>query len=229
MTHAFSEATRVSTALLAARERQSLLWLAARTPRAVNSDHLTALGLVATLLAGLSYWAGRAHPAALCWAVFWLAANWLGDSLDGTLARVRNCPRPRYGFYIDHVLDSFGVLFIVSGLALSGYMSVYVAGALLIAYYLVSIELYLATYALGTFHMSFCGFGPTELRIVLAVGTVALMVHPEVTIRGSRYMLFDVGGLAAAGGLFLAVLTATARHARELYRAETPSRRPQAR
>ena len=112
---------------LAGPEKKALLWLAQKTPRSIHSDHLTLLGLVAMLLAGASYWAASRNKFALIVVVLSLAANWLGDSLDGTLARVRNKLRPRYGFYVDHMVDAFGALFLLAGLALSGYMSERVA------------------------------------------------------------------------------------------------------
>jgi archaetidylinositol phosphate synthase len=216
----FSEATRVSTGLLTSRERQCLLWLAARMPRWLNSDHLTGLALVAMFMTGVSYWLARGHRLALVSAVAWLAVNWFGDSLDGTLARVRHRQRPRYGFYVDHVLDTFGVLFLLGGLAASGYMNPSVAAGLLIAYYVLSIELYLATYCLGTFRMSFWKFGPTELRIVLSAGTLVLLFHPIATIQGKPYLLFDIGGLVAIAGLALTTIVSVVGHIRELYVAE---------
>ena len=217
---AFKEAARVSTGLLSSRERRCLIWLADRMPRRVNSDHLTALGLAAMFMVGVSYWLARDHPLTLLLAVAWLAVNWFGDSLDGTLARVRQCQRPRYGFYVDHVLDTFGVLFALGGLALSGYMSPLVAAGLLIAYYILSIELYLATYSLAEFRLSFWKLGPTELRIVLAVGTLVLLVRPEVTILGTKHLLFDIGGIGAIAGLLLATVVSAVGHVRELYAAE---------
>jgi archaetidylinositol phosphate synthase len=122
--------------------------------------------------------------------ILFLALNWLGDSLDGTLARVRNRQRPRYGFYVDHIVDAFGTLFLLSGLALSGYMSKSIAAALLTAYLMLSIEVYLATYTIGTFHLSFWKFSPTELRILLAIGNIALLYCPIVQIAGSTYRLY---------------------------------------
>src|SRR5215470_17351273 len=115
----FREAGRSLTSLLAPLEKRLLLWLAARMPRWVRSDHLTVLALVAMLLAGLSYWLARVSDVGLLLVVVWLAINWFGDSLDGTLARVRRQQRPRYGFYVDHIVDCFGVLFLFGGLALS--------------------------------------------------------------------------------------------------------------
>jgi phosphatidylglycerophosphate synthase len=149
-----------------------------------------------------------------------LALNWLGDSLDGTLARVRNRQRPRYGFYVDHVVDALGALFLLGGLALSGFMSERIALGLLIAYLLLSIEVYLATYTLGTFHISFWKFSPTELRILLAIGNLALVWHPDAHLAGTDWRLFDVGGAVGIAGMGVMLAVAVARHTRALYAAE---------
>jgi phosphatidylglycerophosphate synthase len=216
----FQEASRAQVSLLAPLEKKCLIWLARRTPRWINSDHLTALGLISLAGAGLSYWYARWSTAGLLAAIVFIVLNWLGDSLDGTLARERNQQRPRYGFYVDHVVDAFGTFFLLAGLGLSGYMSERVATGLLIAYFMLSIEVYLATYTLGTFHLSFAKFSPTELRILLVIGNVALFYRPVVKILGSSYLLFDVGGTIGIVGLALMVLTAVARHTAALYRAE---------
>ena len=102
----FQEAERAQLSLLAPIEKRCLIWLAKRAPRWMHSDHLTALGLIALLAAGFCYWYSRWNPLALLLVIVCLAVNWAGDSLDGTLARVRNKQRPRYGFYVDHVLDA---------------------------------------------------------------------------------------------------------------------------
>ena len=149
-----------------------------------------------------------------------LALNWVGDSLDGTLARVRGRERPRYGFYVDHVVDAFGTLALLSGLALSGYMTPWVAAGLLVSYFMLSIEVYLATYTIGTFHLSFWKWSPTELRILLMIGNAALFYRPEVTLWGARHLLFDVGGVVGIAGMCLMLVTAVARHTAHLYRAE---------
>jgi len=141
----FQEAKRKQESFLAPLEKPCLIWLARHAPSWINSDHLTALGLIALLGAGLGYWWARSNPAGLYVVIVCLALNWLGDSLDGTLARVRNRLRPRYGFYIDHVVDAFGALFLLVGVALSGYMSERIALGLLIAYLMLSIEVYLAS------------------------------------------------------------------------------------
>ncbi len=216
----FQEARRAQVSLLAPLEKKVLIWLAERTPPWVNPDHLTALGLGSLVGAGLSYWYARWNRLGLLMVIACLALNWLGDSLDGTLARVRNRQRPRYGFYVDHVVDMLGTFFLLVGLALSGYMSEWIAAGLLIAYFMLSIEVYLATYTIGTFHLSFWKFSPTELRILLAIGNLALLWRPMARIAGAQYRLFDVGGLIGIIGMALTLVTAVIRHTAFLYRTE---------
>lgn len=216
----FQEAAREQLSLLAPLEKKCLIWMAHHTPRPINSDHLTALGLVSLLGAGLSYWYASVNRIGLLLVILFLVLNWVGDSLDGTLARVRQRQRPRYGFYVDHVVDAFGTFFLLGGLALSGYMSERIALSLLVAYFMLSIEVYLATYTIGTFHLSFWKFSPTELRLLLMVGNVALWFRPVVTLLGGHYKLFDVGGVVGIVGMALMLATAVVRHTVFLYRAE---------
>lgn len=206
--------------LLAAPEKRALIWIAERLPRWVGSDHLTLLGLGAMLAAGLAYWASGSYPLALWLVVVALGVNWFGDSLDGTVARVRNQQRPMYGYYVDHVIDIVGALFLLGGLAMSGYMTPLVALGLLIGYLMLSAEAYLATHACGIFRLSLLKVGPTELRILLAIGTVYLLYKPWVVVAGGLYRLFDVGGVVAIVGMALALTIAVARNTRDLYCAE---------
>jgi phosphatidylglycerophosphate synthase len=213
--------TRVNTGVLAAVEKRTLIAMARRLPRWVNSDHLTVLALAAMAGAGAAFWASRYWLPALGFAILALAVNWFGDSLDGTVARVRKHERPRYGFYVDHVLDIVGITLLVGGMALSGWMSPIVALAFLVAYLLVAAEVFLATAVNGRFRMSFLNVGPTELRILLAIGTLTLFVRPTVSIGGlGEFRLFDVGFGAGAIGLVLALVTSAARTTAALYRAE---------
>jgi archaetidylinositol phosphate synthase len=217
----FTNAKREHRSVLASVEKKALIWMAARMPGWVNSDHLTALGFVALIGIAAAYWWARSSKAGFAVATALFVVNWFGDSLDGTLARVRNQQRPRYGFYIDHVLDTCGSVFVFGGLALSGYMSERVALALLVAWLLMSVEVYLATYTLGTFHLSFAAFGPTEFRLLMIAGNVAVLWRPVVTVFGGRHLLFDVGGVIGAAGMLLAFVWSAVRHGAELYRAET--------
>ncbi len=219
-TPVFQPANRSHTSLLAGLEKRTLLWIAERLPISVNSDHLTVLGFVSLLATGALYWNARSNRWAVLLAIVGLALNWFGDSLDGTLARVRNQQRPRYGFYVDHVLDAVGTFFLMSGLAFSGFMTPAVAYGFLIAYLLLSIEIYLATYTIGTFHLSYWSFGPTELRILLAVGSIVVIFQPYAIIAGKSFLLFDVGFSVGTAGLVLILAQAVIRHTRALYKLE---------
>jgi archaetidylinositol phosphate synthase len=214
----FHPAHRVQQSFLARLEKAALLWLAQRTPAAINSDHLTALGFAAQVLAGASYALARWNRYWLLAGIAFLALNWLGDSLDGTLARVRARQRPRYGFYVDHIVDSFGALALMGGLALSGCMHPSIAIGVLVAFLLLSIQSYLATYTLGEFRISFWSFGPTELRLLLAIGNLALFRWP-VVLR-AHYRLFDIGGVVGMIGMAGMIVYFTALNIRRLYREE---------
>jgi len=188
----FRPAKRIQQSVSAAYEKRLLIWMAERTPAWINSDHLTSLGFAAQLLTGAAYAMSGFSRAWLVAAVAFLALNWLGDSLDGTVARVRQHQRPRYGFYVDHILDSIGSVALMGGLALSGYMSPLIAVGLLVLFLLLSIQSYLATYTLGEFRMSFWSFGPTELRLLLVAGNLALF--RVQTVFHGHFKLFDFGG-----------------------------------
>lgn len=209
---------RIQASFLAALEKKTLLWLAERTPARINSDHLTALGFAGQLAAGVFYALSRWNRHYLLAVIACLVVNWLGDSLDGTLARVRQQQRPRYGFYVDHMVDSFGAVAMMGGLACSGYMHPWIAIGLLIGFLVLSIQSYLATYTLGEFHLSFWNFGPTELRLLLAVGNLALLRWPVVLHH--RYRLFDIGGAIGLAGMALMVIFFTMKNGYRLYREE---------
>jgi len=211
---------RVQESWLAKPERHALVWLAVRTPEWIGPDHMTALGFAAQIGAGICYALAALNRYALLGVIACLALNWLGDSLDGTLARARQRLRPRYGFYVDHMVDSFGAVALMTGLALSGYMHPWIAIGLLLAFLLLSIQSYLATHALGEFRLSFWRFGPTELRILLAVGNLALLWKPSVGLFGTRYRLFDVGGVIGLAGMSLMAMVFTAKNTLRLYREE---------
>jgi archaetidylinositol phosphate synthase len=217
----FRPAARQQESLLSPIEKRTLLYLARRMPAWVHSDHLTALGFLGMAGAGIAYYLSTYHPLALLAASACLVVNWFGDSLDGTLARVRRQERPRYGFYVDHVVDAFAMLFLIGGMGLSGYMSPAIAMALLIAYFMLSIELYLATYTLGLFRLSFGPWGPTELRAVVIAGNAVLLVNPQVTLAGNEYLLCDVAGVVTILALAVIVISSAIRNGRRLYLQET--------
>ncbi len=220
-TKTVSEHTREQTGVLATIEKRVLIWLAERLPEWVTSDQLTLLGLLAMLMAGLSYWAAQWDERALFLVVAALGLNWFGDSLDGTLARVRNKQRPRYGYYVDHVIDIVGALFLIGVLAASGYMTPLVGLGLLVGYMMVSAEIFLATYSLGVFRLSFGPIGGTELRILLSMGTLYLLYKPVVQLGTlGAFRLFDLAGVCATVGLAGVLTVSAIRNTRTLYQAE---------
>ena len=208
---------REHTSVLAESEKRLLVRMAGGLPAWVNSDHLTALGAIAMFGVGACFWAGG---TALWLVIPLLAVNWFGDSLDGTLARVRNRQRPRYGYYVDHVLDAIGFAALFGGLMLGGHMSLTMGLAFLAAYYLLVVEISLATHARGTFKLAFLKIGPTELRILLAMGTLQLMRSDLVSIAGHKWLLFDAGGAVAIAGFLIAFVAGAVRNGVALYNEE---------
>jgi len=211
---------REHRSLLANPERRLLIWIARQLPSWVQSDHLTVLGLVSMPAAGLAFATLRHSWLNVGALVFALLANWFGDSLDGTLARVRCQPRPRYGYYVDHVIDLFGTAAVVAGMGASGLMTPAIALLLLVAYFLVSAETFLATHTVGVFRLSFALIGPTELRILLALGAAAVYTHPHSEIAGQPFLLLDVSGVIAAAGLVAVFVFSALRNTRALYLSE---------
>jgi len=216
----FATARRVNEALTASIEKRALVWMAERAPGWVSSDGLTLLGLGAQIGAGICYALARYDRRALLLVIVCVVLNWLGDSLDGTLARVRRQQRPRYGFYVDHMVDVFGSVALMCGLGCSGLLHWQTAIAMLIAFLLLSSESYLATYTLSCFELSQGLFGPTEIRLLLIIGNVALLRSPYSTVFGHRMLLFDLGGMIAVVGMFAMVIVVTVRHTVQLYREE---------
>jgi archaetidylinositol phosphate synthase len=209
--------TREHKSLTAVAEKRLLVWLAGRMPAWVNSDHLTALGLAGSAMAGLGYAMAGRDPAWLHFVNLGLLVNWFGDSLDGTLARVRNQLRPRYGFYVDHLVDAFGALFLLVGLAASGLVSERLALTLLLTYYFFSINMYLATCSLGVFKISYGLLGGTELRILLVAINLLVLAHPQVTLMGRSWLLFDLLAGFGTVGLAFVALRSAAQVTKRLY------------
>ena len=214
---AFNEARREHKSLTAAAEKKLLVWIAERLPPWINADHLTSLGLLAFLAGGVFYWLCARDHAWLHAVNACLVLNWLGDSLDGTVARVRQKLRPRYGFYVDHMVDALAALFLLLGLAYSTLITPAVAIALLVAYFFLTINMGYATHALGVFKISFGAVGGTEMRILLAVVNLVVLRWPRVQIGDLSVLLFDIFGIFATIAVAVTALRSTAQVAKRLY------------
>jgi len=214
---------RELTFWLAGPERRLLRAIARRVPTAITSDHFTALGVLGATAAGVAYALSAAHGWWLWVATAALVVNWLGDSLDGTLARVRHTERPRYGYYLDHLVDAYATAVIGIGLGLSPFFSLGVALGLVVVYLALSINVYLESAVFGKFRLGYGRFGPTEARVALMLLNVAPLLFPLAWTR-----LLGDAVLAAAALVMLAMLVVRCAHnLRELARLEpsiTPGR-----
>ncbi len=220
-TAAFQDNQRLLSSWLTPLEKPALAWMARHMPMAVHSDHLTLLAFLAMWMAGFSYPFSGSQPQLLHLVNLGLFLHWLGDSMDGTLARYRNRLRPRYGFYVDHILDCFSVTLLMGGLALSGWMSPWAALSLLAVFLLLSINSYLAAYTLGDFRMTFWKFGPTEARLLLAAGNLSILwFDPYIRLGGHRLLLFDFGGWIAVAVMGAILVLSTLQNGLKLYRME---------
>jgi archaetidylinositol phosphate synthase len=217
---AFENARRMNQALTARMEKRALQWMAERAPMWVTSDQLTVLGLSAQIGAGICFALSRYDRRFLLAVIVCLALNWLGDSLDGTLARVRRQERPRYGFYVDHIVDVLGAVALMCGLGFSGLLHWETAMGMLIAFLVLSSESYLATYTLKSFELSQGIFGPTEIRILLVMGCLAALRNPYATVFRHKMLLLDLGGVIGTLGMAWMAVVVTVRHTAQLYRME---------
>jgi archaetidylinositol phosphate synthase len=213
-----AESPRRKQFLLARAEARALEWIAGRLPARVMPDHMTALGVLAAVGIAAAYLLSNVHPAWLWAASALLVVHWLGDSLDGTLARVRGTERPRYGYYLDHLVDALATALIGLGLGLSPYMLLSVGLLIVIAYLILSINTYLETQAFGVFALGYGGIGPTEVRLLLiALNTaIALGAGLGFTVGDLGLTVLDLAGLAIAGVMIAALVSRAARNLRRL-------------
>lgn len=192
--------TRDLRSFTACAEKKVLVSMARRLPSWIGPDHLTALGVLSMAGAGLCYRLLTVSPLALLGVNLFLFLNWFGDSLDGTLARVRQKQRPRYGFYVDHLVDAFGAIFLLGGLATSGLVTPWAALALLIAYMLLQIHIALKAHTVRVFQIAFFGIGGTEARILVGALNLALLAWP-----GLQELVTPLAWLGALGLVGLVV------------------------
>jgi archaetidylinositol phosphate synthase len=220
-----AEHTREPKHLLRCFELWALPRIAAALPNWVLPDHLTLLGIASAAGVGICY-ALSGHSTNYLWAAnaLWMV-NWFGDSLDGTLARVRRVERPRYGYYLDHTIDMFAAAFVCIGLGLSPYLLLSVGLALLMAYYLMSINVYLETFVLKTFQFGYEHIGPTEVRVILILGgsALALGFDPKFEFEHIPIGPLDLIGLVGVAVMLIMLLRRIVRNLIHLARLEPPN------
>jgi len=220
------DAPREKTFLLAVPEQRILTRLAERLPARVLPDHLTALGVLAALGIAGAYVASNADPRWLWLASALLVVHWLGDSLDGTLARVRRIERPKYGYYLDHLVDAVATAAIGIGLGLSPHLLLATGLVIVVAYLILSINTYLETHAFGVFRLGYGRVGPTEMRLALIAINTALALGAGLGFRveGLALSVLDVAGLGIAGVMLTALAVRARANLRLLAEAEPAGR-----
>ncbi len=221
------EAEREPNFQLARFERRFLPWLAGKLPRWVLPDDLTAIGVLSAFGICAAYQLSNESLDWLWVASALLVVQWLGDSLDGTLARVRGIQRPKYGFYLDHMVDAISTAAIGIGLGLSPFMLLAIGTLIVVAYLILSINVYLESMAFGRFRIGYGLLGPTEIRAVLiALNTaLALDLGLDFTLAQVQLTVLDVIGLAIAGVMIVLLLGRAIGNLRELAKAEPAARR----
>ena len=173
------QSNRILTSLLSKAEKTALVWLAQRQPRWVTSDLLTSIGVLGAVVVAVGYFLSNYHIGWLWLASLGFLINWYGDSLDGTLARVRGTQRPIYGFYLDHNIDGITMGIMSIGAGLSDMLNLYIAMAVLAVYLLLSISVYINAHLKGEFKLTYAGMGPTEFRLIMiAVNTLFVNIAP---------------------------------------------------
>ncbi len=211
---------RIQESFLAPYEKRLLVFIAGKIPIRINSDHLTMLGFISAILCGVFYYLSKFNHNYLWVVNVLIFLNWFGDSLDGTLARVRNKQRPRYGYYIDHILDALSTSAILWGISYSGLINQLLALLTLTVYLIISINSYLSANVFGSFQISYWKISPTELRILMILGNIFVYFKPMVKIFSFNFYLFDVGYSIGLIILFIMLIIHLIRNAVRLYREE---------
>lgn len=219
---------RIQTSILNAAEKKVLVWLAERQPSWVTSDMLTYTGVVGAAIFCLLSWLGNFNLIWLWIAPIGLVINWYGDSLDGTLARVRKTQRPVYGFFIDHSLDALTTCMITAALGLSPMMYLSIGLLIMAGYLCMSIYTYLSTIVMSEFRLTYAGLGPTEMRIIIIIVIALYGLTPLKNYGvqcGSVFLnTFDIIGLAVAAILFGIYITSMIKDLRKLAKQDPPKK-----
>jgi archaetidylinositol phosphate synthase len=220
-------AERTESFLLAAPEKRFLRWAAAKLPRWILPDDMTALGVAAAIGVAVAYQLSNESLDWLWVASALLVVQWIGDSLDGTLARVRGIERPTYGYYLDHLVDAIATAVIGIGLGLSPFMLLSVGTLIVVAYLILSINVYLESYAFNRFSIGYGKIGPTEIRLILIALNTALALELGLDFRlvGLDLTVFDIVGISIASVMIVLLIGRSLRNLRELARKEPAAKR----
>ena len=201
---------RIQTSLLNGVEKKALVWLADRQPRWVTSDILTLAGTLGAVIIAAGYILSNYNIQFLWLASFGFIVNWYGDSLDGTLARVRNQQRPVYGFYLDHTVDAVNEVLMFVGAGLSPFINFSLALGLLVVYLMLSLNVSMNAHLKNEFKLTYAKLGPTEFRLIVIIFNTILLCVPAWATRVKTCIWFghewSVHALDYAGFAILVIL-----------------------
>ena len=202
---------RVHQMLLGPLERPALQWLSARLPLWMTPDVLTLIGIFGSIATFAGYWAATVDKNFLWLACLGFVINWFGDSLDGTVARYRKIERPKYGYFVDHTVDSFSMVLVFTGLGLSPYVRLDIASLALVGYLLMSVLTYVEAYVSGKFQLSYAKIGPTEMRLIAVMANILIyfLGNPVVDLSFASLTVFDWIVAVIAALLFIVFLMTT--------------------
>ena len=230
-----NQATRIQTSIINGLEKKALIWIAKRLPRWVTSDMLTAVGTLGALVVAIGFALSGRSIQWLWLSSAGLVVNWFGDSLDGTLARVRNCQRPIYGYYVDHTVDCVneGLMFIGAGL--SPFLHLEFALLAFAIYLVLTINVSINAHLKGEFRLTYIKLGPTEFRLIIIIADTLLIAIPALTAICHSYTLLghfitmrilDYVAVVIIGFMSLIYIATTISDARK-YAVIDPPKKPQ--
>ena len=173
------QATRIQTSFLNALEHKALIWLAARQPKWVNSDMLTAVGTFGAFLIGLGYALTKFDINFLWLSTFGLLVNWYGDSLDGNLARYRHKQRPLYGYYVDHTMDVINEAMMFFGAGMAPFFDMRITLSAFVLYLLLTLNVSMNAHLRSEFKLTYLKLGPTEFRLIIALANTVMLCYGE--------------------------------------------------
>ena len=230
------QAARIQTSILNPLEKKALVWLAERMPSWVSSDLLTFVGFIGSLVMATGYALSNLNLHWLWLSCLGLLFNWFGDSLDGSLARVRNTQRKTYGFFIDHNVDVINEAIMFIGVGCSPLVNMSFAMMALVAYFMISIYVFIDCHLKGEMRLTYGGLGPTEFRLVLFIVNVCFIYIPwlsewkqPVTLFHNDFMvgIFDYIAVAATLVILVAYVVSFFRDLR-YYAKIDPPKHPEA-
>lgn len=203
------QSQRIQTSLLNAAEKKALVWLADRQPRWMTSNGLTIIGIFGSLMIFAGYVLTNLRIEWLWLASAGFLVNWYGDSLDGTLARVRGTQRPLYGYYLDHTVDALNELLMFFGIGLSVLCNIWIALTGFVFYLLLTLNVSMNAHLKSEFKLTYAKLGPTELRIIMVIiNTLFILVKPLAAYT-SEHILFGYSVHLTLFDYVAAVLVAT--------------------